>query len=190
MLCKCWCSMWTTAKKKKKKKKRWKNSDNSWRHHSPTSSPWRWRWLGRWTRPETPLQPLPAPGGPCTLSAHPAAAPFKKVPRSGWEPRSASSSAAELNSQEAGKGLQESTPHFWEKRLWDPTFFFVFFCPQRGFFFFFWTRGSNFCGDKRGKFCASCVTLASVLQNNLRVPLCSSCVPLLLQLLWRSSLCG
>ena len=133
-------------KKKKKKKKRWKNSDNSWRHHSPTSSPWRWRWLGRWTRPETPLQPLPAPGGPCALSAHPAAAPFKKVPRSGWEPRSASSSAAELNSQEAGKGLQESTPHFWEKRLWDPTFFFFFFFSAVWYFFLFRLRGGNFWG--------------------------------------------
>lgn len=139
---------------------------------------------GRWTRPETPLQPLPAPGGPCTLSVHPAAAPFKKVPRSGWEPRSASSSAAELNSQAAGQGASGVHSTFWEKRLWDPTFFFFFFCPQRGFFVLR-TRGSNFCGDKRGKFCASCVTLASVLENNLRVPLCSSCVPLLLQLLWK-----
>lgn len=46
-------------------------SDNTWRHHCPTSpAPEVIR--GRWTSPETPLQPLqplqplPTPSGPCT----------------------------------------------------------------------------------------------------------------------------
>lgn len=45
------------------------SSDNTWRHHNPTSpAPEVIR--GRWTIPETPLQPLPTPSGPCT-QVHP-----------------------------------------------------------------------------------------------------------------------
>lgn len=49
--------------------KKLESSDNTWRHHNPTSpAPEVIR--GRWTLPETPLQPLPTPSGPCT-QVHP-----------------------------------------------------------------------------------------------------------------------
>lgn len=178
MLCKCWCSMWT------KKKKRRRNSDNTWRHHGPTSSTRLWRWLGdaglaQRRRSSHSLRPAdPALSQSIQQQLH--SKKCRDPDESHVQPHPAQQNSTP---RQRGKGLQESTPHFGRSASGILLFFFFFF--RRGGFFVLRTRGSNFCGDKRGKFCASCVTLASVLENNLRVPLCSSCVPLLLQLLWK-----
>lgn len=125
------------------------SSDNTWRHHNPTSpAPEVIR--GRWTIPETPLQPLPTPSGPCT-QVHP------ELHSSCWAPDESHvhpHSAPEQTGRASGATLQ----------LGDRSRDHTFVCTLD-----LGRKGATFCKDKEASLAS--LTLSSGAERTTLNPL-------------------